>query len=131
MVGCMVAGRMVGCMVGFFLEGDDGCIDGGMIDSDFRSDCIGRLLLYIAVIPLALAIPSVPEEDGDRTMCSTPHRLMADVMAGMECNDAEEWGELCKFSARYSTETLSGCSMETTRFVDGMEMRLRRTWDFD
>ena len=85
----------------------------------------------MAVIPLARAIPSVPAEDGDRTICFTPPRFIADDMAGIECIDAEECGELCRFSARYSTGTLSGCSMDTTRFVDEIEMRLRRIVDFD
>ena len=90
-------GRLYGSL---FFEEDDGCIDDRMIHSDFRSDCIDRLLLYIAVIPLARAIPSGPAEDGDRAMCSTPQRLMADDMAGIECIVAEECGELYKFSAR-------------------------------
>ena len=52
------------------------------------------LSLYMAVIPIALAMTLGPAEDGDRTVCSTPLRFIANDMALMEQIDAEECGEL-------------------------------------
>ena len=61
-----------------------------MIDSDFRRDLKDLLLVYMAVIPLARAIPLVPAEDGDRMMFLTAHRFIEYDIAVMECNDAED-----------------------------------------
>ena len=69
-------------------------MDGRRIDSDFRRDRKDLLLVYMAVIPLARAIPLVPAEDGDKTVCSTPLRFIVNDMAVIECIDAEECGEL-------------------------------------
>ena len=69
-------------------------MDGRRIDSDFLRERKDLLLVYMAVIPLALAIPNVPAEDGDRTVCSAPLRFIANDMAVIDCIDAEECEEL-------------------------------------
>ena len=69
-------------------------MDSRLLDNNLQRDRTNLLLLYNAVIPIALAIPLDPAEDGDRTECSTPLRFIASDMAGIECIDAEECGEL-------------------------------------
>ena len=67
-----VSGLIVGLISDSVFSWEDGCIDGRMVDSDFRRDRTNMLLLYMAVIPTALAMPLDPAEDGDRTDSSTP-----------------------------------------------------------
>ena len=91
--GC-IDGRMVDLIVGLMSDSifscEDSCIDGRMVDNDFRRDCTNKLLLYMAVIPTALAMPLDPAEDGERTDSSTPLCLVANDMEGTECIDAEK-----------------------------------------
>ena len=66
------SGLIVGLMSDSIFSCEDGCIDGRRVDNDFQRDRTNMLLLYMAVIPTALAMPLDPAEDGDRTDSSTP-----------------------------------------------------------
>ena len=67
-----VSGRIVGLMSDSIFSCEDSCIDGRRVDNDFRRDRTNMLLLYMAVIPIALAMPLDPTQNGDRTDSSTP-----------------------------------------------------------
>ena len=60
--------RMLGRMDVWFLARPSGCIVGRMLDNDEPSERTSALFVYIVVIPLVLAIPFEPAEDGDRIL---------------------------------------------------------------